>query len=60
MATSKKAKFAALRVKQGKGKRLVKPALGHMQGILGKGAAHTDSTKYTRKEKHNDRNTTED
>jgi len=35
-----------------KGKRLVKPIRGHMTGLMGKGAAHKDRTKYTRKEKH--------
>ena len=50
MATKKKAEKAAR----------IKGSTGHSPAILGKGAAHTDRTKYTRKEKHNDRSTNED
>ena len=37
---------------KGKDKRVVKPSKGHSPAILGKGAAHTDRTKYNRKRKH--------
>lgn len=35
-----------------KDKRKIKPRQGHLPPILGKGAAHRDRTKYTRKRKH--------
>lgn len=38
-----------------KDKRKVKPSTGHSPAIMGKGAAHRDRTKYTRKRKHDKR-----
>ena len=38
-----------------KDKRKVKPSTGHSPAIMGKGAAHRDRTKYTRKQKHDKR-----
>jgi len=35
-----------------KDKRKVKRRQGHLPSLLGKGAAHTDRTKYTRKRKN--------
>jgi len=35
--------------------RLVKPRKGHSPGIMGKGAPHKDRTKYTRKDKRNEK-----